>query len=88
MAHWLDSLKTRLWELNKDNERVEVSHMNKLEVVLREINGQIIRNRCHDSDVGMDYFFFSLYYLLPTIVPFLYHPFVLNPDYRLFTHTC
>ena len=44
MAHWLDSLKTRLWELNKDNERVEVSHMNKLEVVLREINGQIIRN--------------------------------------------
>ena len=44
-AHWLDSLKTRLWELNKDNKRVEVSHMNKLEVVLREINGQIIRNR-------------------------------------------
>ena len=44
-AHWLDSLKTRLWGLNKDNERVEVSHMNKLEVVLREINGQIIRNR-------------------------------------------
>ena len=44
-AQWLDSLKTRLWELNKDNERVEVSHMNKLEVVLREINGQIIRNR-------------------------------------------
>ena len=45
MAHWLNSLKTRLWELNKDNERVEVSHMIKLEVVLREINGQIIRNR-------------------------------------------
>ena len=45
IAHWLNSLKTRLRELNKDNERVEVSHMNKLEVVLREINGQIIRNR-------------------------------------------
>ena len=43
MVHWLNSLKTRPLELNIDNKRVEVRHMNKLEVVFGEINGQIIR---------------------------------------------